>query len=168
MSVQINSLRSWNASVGEKRRTFPMARPKCLMGNFPNLYRIYKAHQTNVWWTMKVFRLHSIAHKHLWIGSSLVQVMACWLSLARPLPEPMLNYCQLGPNELVRCSTLTFLLNTGNPREKVKNIYEWTFYDSPTYITLSYFTHLHRFKSLLDNCITHAMLDCSPSRTDPI
>ena len=35
-----------------------MARPKCLMGNFTNLYRIYKAHQTNVWWTMKVFRLH--------------------------------------------------------------------------------------------------------------
>ena len=38
-------------SVGEKRRTrqtFPMARPKCLMGNFTNLYRIYKAHQTNV------------------------------------------------------------------------------------------------------------------------
>ena len=48
-------------SVGEKRRTrqtFLMARPKCLMGNFTNSYRIYKAHQTNVWWTMKVFRLH--------------------------------------------------------------------------------------------------------------
>ena len=48
-------------SVSEKRRTrrtFPMARPKCLMGIFTNLYRIYKAHQTNVWWTMKVFRLH--------------------------------------------------------------------------------------------------------------
>ena len=51
---------SW-LSEGEKRRTrrtFPMARPKCLMGDFTNLYGIYKAHQTNVWWTMKVFRLH--------------------------------------------------------------------------------------------------------------
>ena len=51
---------SWG-SAGEKRqtrRTFPMARLKCLTGNFPNLYRAYKAHQTNVWWTMKVFRQH--------------------------------------------------------------------------------------------------------------
>ena len=42
-------------------RTFPMARPKCLMRDFTNLneiYNMYKAHQTNVWWTMKVFRLH--------------------------------------------------------------------------------------------------------------
>ena len=48
-------------SVGEKRRThrtFPMARPKCLMRDFTNLYRIYRAHQTNVWWTMQVFCLH--------------------------------------------------------------------------------------------------------------
>ena len=48
-------------SVGEKHRThrtFPMARPKCLMGDFTNLYGIYTAHQTNVWWTMQVFRLH--------------------------------------------------------------------------------------------------------------
>ena len=48
-------------SVGKKRRThrtFPMARPKCLMGDFTNFYGIYKAHQTNVRWTIKVFRLH--------------------------------------------------------------------------------------------------------------
>ena len=39
------------SSVGEKRRTcwtFPMARAKCLMGDFTNLYRIYKTHQKNV------------------------------------------------------------------------------------------------------------------------
>ena len=35
-----------------------MARPKCLMRNFTNLNRIYKAHQTNVWGTMEVFRIH--------------------------------------------------------------------------------------------------------------
>ena len=34
------------------------AKPKCLLRNFTNFNRIYKAHQTNVWWTMKVFRLH--------------------------------------------------------------------------------------------------------------
>ena len=41
-------------SVGVKHRTyqtFPMARPKCLMGDFTNLYGIYTVHQTNVWWT---------------------------------------------------------------------------------------------------------------------
>ena len=39
-------------------RTFPMARPKCLMRDFTNLNRIYEAHLTNVWWIMKVFRVH--------------------------------------------------------------------------------------------------------------
>ena len=53
-----NNIREATSSVGEKHRTFPMARPKCLMGDFTNLYGIYTAHQTNVWWTMQVFRLH--------------------------------------------------------------------------------------------------------------
>ena len=38
-------------SAGEKCRThqtIPMARPKCLLGDFTNLDRIYKVHQTNV------------------------------------------------------------------------------------------------------------------------
>ena len=39
-------------------RTFPMAKPKCLIRDFTNLNRIYKAHQTNVWWIMKYFRVH--------------------------------------------------------------------------------------------------------------
>ena len=39
-------------------RTFPMARPKCLMRDFTNMNRILKAHRTNVWWIMKVFQLH--------------------------------------------------------------------------------------------------------------
>ena len=45
-------------SVHENHRThwtFPMARPKCLMRDFTNLKRIYKAHRTNVWWIMKAF-----------------------------------------------------------------------------------------------------------------
>ena len=41
-------------------RTFPMARPKCLMRDFTNLNRIYKAHRTNVWWTIKFFRIHCV------------------------------------------------------------------------------------------------------------
>ena len=48
-------------SVHENHRTcqtFPMARPKCLMRDFRNLNRIYKAHRTNVWWTKPVFQLH--------------------------------------------------------------------------------------------------------------
>ena len=52
----------------EKRRTcrtYPMARPKCLMVNFTNSYRICKGHQTNVWWAMKVFRLHCIGRHEL-------------------------------------------------------------------------------------------------------
>ena len=35
------------------------------------------------------------AYMRHWTGSSLVQVMACLLFGAKPLPEPMLVYCQL-------------------------------------------------------------------------
>ena len=34
-----------------------------------------------------------------WTGSTLVQVMVCRLSGAKPLPEPMLPCCRLGPHE---------------------------------------------------------------------
>ena len=37
-----------------------MARTKCLMRDFTYLNRIYKSHQTNVWWTMKVFQQHCL------------------------------------------------------------------------------------------------------------
>ena len=37
----------------------------------------------------------SAACMRQWTGSSLVQVMACRLFGAKPLPEPMLSYCQL-------------------------------------------------------------------------
>ena len=32
-----------------------------------------------------------------WIGSALVQIMACRLFSAKPLSKPMLGYCQFGP-----------------------------------------------------------------------
>ena len=39
------------------------------------------------------------AYMRYWTGSSLVHVMACRLFGAKPLPEPMMAYCQLGPTE---------------------------------------------------------------------
>ena len=66
-------------------QTFPMARPKCLLRDFTNLNRIHKAHQTNIWWTMKVFRLHclnvyisSIAvHFAYFTFHQVIQIMPC-------------------------------------------------------------------------------------------
>ena len=58
---QIHRNLRYQSSVHKNRRTcrtFPMARVKCLMRDFINFNRIYKAHRTIVWWTMKVFRLH--------------------------------------------------------------------------------------------------------------
>ena len=34
-----------------------------------------------------------------WTGSALVQIMACRLIRTKPLPEPILTYCQLDPQE---------------------------------------------------------------------
>ena len=58
-------------------RTCPMARPKCLMINLTNLNRIYKAHQPNVRWTMKVFQLHCI---HIWDPHFVIIMLADWLA----------------------------------------------------------------------------------------
>ena len=35
------------------------------------------------------------AYMRQWTGSSLIQVKACRLFSAKPLPEPMLDHCQL-------------------------------------------------------------------------
>ena len=43
----------------------------------------------------------SATYMHQWIGSSLVKVMASRLFGAKPLPEPMLDYCQLDSWEQV-------------------------------------------------------------------
>ena len=45
-----------------------------------------------------------------WTGLSLVQVMACRLVGARPLPEPTLSYCQLDPKEQFQIQIQTFSL----------------------------------------------------------
>ena len=41
------------------------------------------------------------AYGHQWIGSALVQIMACRLLGAKPLSQPMLGYCQLDPYEQI-------------------------------------------------------------------
>ena len=41
----------------------------------------------------------SAAYMRPWTSSALVQIMACRLSGAKPLPEPMLPYCYLDPWE---------------------------------------------------------------------
>ena len=53
--------------------------------------------------TQVVFRINisplSAAYMRRWTGSGLVQIMACRLDGTKPLPEPMLTYCQLEPKE---------------------------------------------------------------------
>ena len=189
--VAIKNIDFYLCSVHENHRThrtFPMARPKCPMRDFTNFNRIYKAHRTNVWCIMKVFRVHCLCwsmfsgcmrhwrllhwwcrrdclqnlvilikismklvprvqywqftvdsgndlvpcnkplpgtvmiqftdaicchlatlswwfnslrlgdgYMHHWIGTSLVHVMACHLFCTKPLPEPMITYCQVDP-----------------------------------------------------------------------
>ena len=41
----------------------------------------------------------SSTYMRQWTGAALVQVMACRLFGTKPLPEPMLTYCQLDPWE---------------------------------------------------------------------
>ena len=40
-----------------------------------------------------------VAYMRWWTGSAVVQVMACCLFSAKPLPKPMGTYCQLDPEE---------------------------------------------------------------------
>ena len=42
---------------------------------------------------------YSASYMRQWIGSALVQIMACRLSGAKPLSSPVLGYCQLDPGE---------------------------------------------------------------------
>ena len=53
----------------------------------------------NVYPMLKNWSPPSAAFMRQWTGSSLVQVMACRLFGAKPLPETMLTYCQLDSRE---------------------------------------------------------------------
>ena len=39
------------------------------------------------------------SYMHQWTGPALVQLMACCLFGAKPLPRQMMTYCQLDPKE---------------------------------------------------------------------
>ena len=60
-------------------QTFPMTRPRCLLRDFTNLNRIYKAHRTNVWWIMKVFQVHCIMWRYLTTRSCEVLKPQYWV-----------------------------------------------------------------------------------------
>ena len=49
-----------------------------------------------------------VPHIRQWTGSSLVQVMVCCLFGAKPLPEPMLVYCQPDSLEQIWIGSLSF------------------------------------------------------------
>ena len=57
----------------------------------------------------------SDAYMCQWIGSVLVQIMACQLFGAKPLSKPMLSYCQLDPKEQ---TSVKF-------QSKYKNFHSW-------------------------------------------
>ena len=49
----------------------------------------------------------SAAYMRQWIGSALVQIMACRLFSAKPLSKPMLSYCQLDPRKQTSVKSLS-------------------------------------------------------------
>ena len=53
--------------------------------------------------------LPSVAYMRRWTGSALVQIMACRLCGAKPLPGPTVAYCQLNPSEQ---TSVKFVLKT--------------------------------------------------------
>ena len=59
-----------------------------------NEFRDYKS--SLLPWRFKL-NIPSAAYMRRWIGSALVQVMACRLFGAKPLSKPMQGYCQLDP-----------------------------------------------------------------------
>ena len=69
----------------QTHQTFPMTRPKCLMRDLTNLNRIYKAHQTNVWWLMKVFS-GTLSHylSQCWLIISPVAFISTFAKLYSP------------------------------------------------------------------------------------
>ena len=93
-----------------------MAGPKCLMGEFTNLYEIYEAQQTNVWWTMKVFRLHWFkslilildSTVYLSMGSLLdIRFQRPWVRTLHSAEEDNLSPCDLK----IACLCLSMEIN---------------------------------------------------------
>ena len=69
------------------------------------------SHYLNQWWSSQPTHIcvtrpqwvnsspPSATYMRQWIGSALVEIMACRLFAAKPLSKPRLDYCQLDPKE---------------------------------------------------------------------
>ena len=63
---------------------------------------VFPGHQQPWCWLCRIDSSPpSATYMHQWTGSALVQVMACRLFSAQPLPEPILTYYQLDPQEQI-------------------------------------------------------------------
>ena len=82
---------TWGPPGADRTQVGPMLAPWTLLS--VNLYSIENLDQ---WLCHLALNSSSPsdAYMHQWCGSALVQVMACLLFDAKPLPEPMLVYCQ--------------------------------------------------------------------------
>ena len=80
----------------------------CQAGKFSN-FSCLKVVKDKIW-AGKFSNLNSsppsAAYMRQWIGSALVQIMACRLFGAKPLSKPLLGYCQLNPQEQTSSETL--------------------------------------------------------------
>ena len=69
-----------------------------LGGKFGNYAPDAVNNSTKIDYAKRNYRINSsspsAAYMRRWIGTALVQVMACRLFGAKPLPEPVLIYCQ--------------------------------------------------------------------------
>ena len=63
--------------------------------------RAFSLHTFSAWKPACLTHPPSAAYMRQWTGSALVQVVACRLFGATPLPEPMPPYCQLDPQEQI-------------------------------------------------------------------
>ena len=75
-------MRTTICSVQENHRTFLIARPKCLMRDFTNLNRIYKAHRTNVWWIMNFSGTLYMGYLTLWGLNKMADILQTTFSNA--------------------------------------------------------------------------------------
>ena len=72
-------------------------------------------------WHLSINSSPSAAYMLRWTRSALVQIMACRLIGAKPLPEPTLTYCQLDPKEQ---TSVKFESRYGNfiPKNAFQNV----------------------------------------------
>ena len=78
-------------SAHVKKNTQLKAKEKHCMPNTSDVEQLERS-----MWRLET-PLPSAAYMHEWIGSAMVQTVACRLFGAKPLSKPMPGYCQLDP-----------------------------------------------------------------------